>query len=113
MTTELVRDSDGTEYWIAEYRELLGCKTDGMTEAEAVENLQGLFDEYIQARIDEKLEIQEPEPRSALEQEVFWVRSPRPIQFPGLSGVNAEGTDETAAKVEPETRSAIYDDIAA
>ena len=55
-----MRDSDGSNYWTAEYLELRGCKTDGVTEAEAVTNLQELFDEYISARIDDNIEIPEP-----------------------------------------------------
>jgi predicted RNase H-like HicB family nuclease len=47
-------------YWIAEYVELRGCKTDGETEAGAVANLHELFDDFIQTLIDEKVEIPEP-----------------------------------------------------
>jgi predicted RNase H-like HicB family nuclease len=54
------RDTDGTIYWRAEYRELRGCSTEGNSEAEAIWNLQQLFDEYMQMRIDEGGDIPEP-----------------------------------------------------
>jgi len=57
---EPVCDSDGSKYWTAEYIELRGCKTEGETEAEAVANLQELFDEYILAKIESNAEIPIP-----------------------------------------------------
>jgi predicted RNase H-like HicB family nuclease len=60
LRTELVREPDGSEYWTAEYLELRGCKTDGSEEAEAVANVQELFDEYITARLESGTEIPEP-----------------------------------------------------
>jgi predicted RNase H-like HicB family nuclease len=100
MRTEFSRDSDGTEYWIAEYGELRGCKTDGATEGEAVVNLHQLFDEYVEARIEENLDIPEPAPLPALEQGVLWIAAPRTIQFPGLPALNVQATDKTAAETE-------------
>jgi len=54
--------ADG-KYWLAEYAELRGCKTDGETEAAAVANLQELFDDFISTLIEEKAEIPEPQRR--------------------------------------------------
>lgn len=57
-----VRDSDGSQYWLAEYIELPGCKTEGETEGDSIANLQELFDEYISARIESSFDIPEPLP---------------------------------------------------
>ena len=54
-------DSDGTYYWIAEYPDLRGCKTEGVTRAAAVANVQQLFDEYIAARLEVTENIPEPQ----------------------------------------------------
>ncbi len=65
LRMELITEEDKTTYWTAEYAELRGCKTDGETEADAVANLQGLFDEYIAAHLEMKSDI--PEPAQLLE----------------------------------------------
>ena len=53
-------DSDSKKYWIASYLELPGCKIDGETEAQAVENLFSLFDDYIVTMIENGEEIPIP-----------------------------------------------------
>ncbi len=60
LRLEPLHDSDGSNYWVAEYTELRGCKTDGDNEAEAVANLNELFDEYISSAIEDGLDIPEP-----------------------------------------------------
>lgn len=58
--SEMVIDSDGSRYWTAEYVDLRGCKTDGKTQAEAIQNVQELFDEYVSDRLKLNQEIPEP-----------------------------------------------------
>lgn len=87
LHTEPVADG-----WVAEFVELRGCKTDGGTEAEAVANLQELFDEYIQTLIDEKLDIAEPELR-LVPVFPYWVVLPPKIFPPSIS--HAEDAIET------------------
>jgi predicted RNase H-like HicB family nuclease len=65
------KDSDGKKYWTAEYLELRGCKTEGETEAEAIKNLQNLFDEYIVLRIENNHAIPEPEKMSRPSNEII------------------------------------------
>ncbi len=57
---EPLQDEDGEKYWTAEFVELRGCKTEGITEAEAISNLQELFDDYIATLLERDLEIPEP-----------------------------------------------------
>ena len=71
LHTEPQKDEDGSNYWTAEYMELMGCKTDGLTESDAVNNLYELFDDYISAMIEENAEIVEPAPQIILEGE--WI----------------------------------------
>ncbi|MFQ5798867.1 MAG: type II toxin-antitoxin system HicB family antitoxin [Bacteroidota bacterium] len=54
-------DSDGTYYWVAEYPDLRGCKTEGVSKAEAIANVQQLFDEYVTARLEVDENIPEPQ----------------------------------------------------
>ncbi len=61
IRTQPEKDSDGTDYWTAEYIELRGCKTDGSSEAEAIKNVQDLFDEHITIRLSKGTLIPEPE----------------------------------------------------
>ena len=69
-----MQDSDDSNYWIAEYVELRGCKTDGLTEGEAIVNVQELFDEYILDRIENQVEIPEPKQPGIVEKEKeLWV----------------------------------------
>lgn len=56
----MVEEEDGDRYFIAEYIELRGCKEDGSTEAEAIFNLQDLFDEYITIFLKAEIPIPEP-----------------------------------------------------
>src|ERR1051325_1241266 len=60
LRTEPARDSDGTTYWLAQFEELPGCKTDGATEGDAINNLHELFDEFISSAIADRLPIKEP-----------------------------------------------------
>jgi len=62
LRTELIIEEDKKQYWVAEYSELRGCKADGATEAEAVKNLQDLFDEYITTHLEKGYDIPEPAP---------------------------------------------------
>lgn len=72
---ELRMDSNKSNYWTADYIELSGCKTDGMTDVEAVANLAELFDEYVSALIEEGLEI--PEPKfTPIEAKSLWINYP-------------------------------------
>jgi predicted RNase H-like HicB family nuclease len=100
---EPVRDSDGTNYWTAEYLELRGCKTDGSTESEAIANLHELFDEYITIRIEENINIPEPSESPLFNSEI-WIVLPQ-NQFSPSSPLNemVEDTKET---------SGIYEEIA-
>jgi predicted RNase H-like HicB family nuclease len=50
----------GDRYWLAWIEELPGCKTDGASEAEAMQHLDDLFDEYITAKLDWGSDIPEP-----------------------------------------------------
>jgi predicted RNase H-like HicB family nuclease len=76
LRTEPVQEPDGSSYWTAEYVELRGCKTDGTTEAEAVANVQELFDEYILARLESQTEIPEPAKLPAIIEEL-WIVVPK------------------------------------
>ena len=58
--SEIIQEPDGSRYWIAEYVDLRGCKTEGKTQAEAIHNVQELFDEYISERLKLGHEIPEP-----------------------------------------------------
>jgi predicted RNase H-like HicB family nuclease len=60
LHVELVSDPDDGVYWIAEYVELRGCKTDGSTEAEAINNLYELFDEYVLTKLENGIQMPEP-----------------------------------------------------
>jgi predicted RNase H-like HicB family nuclease len=96
LYVEPMRDSDGSDYWVAEYRELRGCKTDGATEAEAIANVQDLFDEYISMRIETGLEIPEPTQLPFVVRELPIVLSPqKPVSSLPL---DAGDTHETRAK---------------
>lgn len=63
MRIERIHEADGSAYWLAEYLELRGCKTEGDDEVEAVANAQELFDEYISMRLEEESPIPEPPAR--------------------------------------------------
>jgi predicted RNase H-like HicB family nuclease len=80
--------------WVAEFVELRGCKTDGGNEAEAVVNLQTLFDDYIQTLIDERIDIPEPE-QKLVPVFPFWVVFPPEVLSSSTS--HAEDADETEA----------------
>jgi len=105
-----MHDSDGSDYWVAEYLELRGCKTDGQSEADAVANLQELFDEYISARMEVSIESI-PEPA-----EVPMVET-NPISFTVEYGQAPLGdtdlSDDTRPEMQPQTISKAYEDIAA
>lgn len=62
LKLDLVKESDNSTYWTAEYTELRGCKADGDIEAEAVANLQELFDDFILAQLEADANIPEPAP---------------------------------------------------
>ncbi len=49
---EGIHEDDGSFYWVAWIHELLGCKTDGATYAEAMLNLDTAFDDYIEAMLE-------------------------------------------------------------
>ena len=70
IRVEPMTDNDGNQYWIADIPDLRGCKTDGITRAEAIVNLHELFDEYIEARLEVDSDIPEP------------IRSPEPVAEP-------------------------------
>jgi predicted RNase H-like HicB family nuclease len=112
LHTEPVRESDGSSYWTAEYIELLGCKTDGDTEAEAIANVQELFDEYISAHLESAMEIPEPTPLPAAAEELWIIIRRR--QVPTDESVSdAESTQQTRGETKHETLSPSYEEIAA
>lgn len=107
LRTEPVRDSNGENYWTAEYLELRGCKTDGKTEAEAVANVQELFDDYISMRIESGAEIPEPAQAPVAAREI-WIVVPRELLFPVLPLANIADTQGTKEEVRSEIRSLAY-----
>jgi len=111
LFAEPVVDSDGDRYWMAEYVELPGCKTDGKTEAEAIISLHELFDDYVSIRIEEKYEIPEPVllPSQPIEEIVIFKKS-TPEQ---VSSSDTEGTQQTQGETKPENVAKTYEEIAA
>lgn len=76
IITQPVSD-EGDTYWIAEYPDLRGCKTEGETEIEAITNVQELFDEYIEARLEVDDDI--PVPSQIKEEpKIIWLIQPEP-----------------------------------
>ena len=110
LQTEPLRDSDGSTYWVAEYLELRGCKTDGKSEAEAVANLQELFDEYILARTEVSIE-NIPEP-AALEMVTTNPLSIN-VEYVQTPSGDIELTDDTRVEIQPQPVSKTYEEIAA
>lgn len=94
IKTEPVTDSDGTHYWLAEISELRGCKTEGETETEAITNLQGLFDEYVETMLEANIDLSEPDPLPKITGEIMW----KDISLPAMQTTNLpkEQTKETA-----------------
>jgi predicted RNase H-like HicB family nuclease len=103
MYLALCRDSDGKEYWTAEYTELRGCKTDGSTDVEAVANLHELFDEYIETLIEEGIEIPEPI-LTPIEAKIIWISLP-------TARVSSD-TEETKGVIQFQEKLADYKEIA-
>ena len=93
LHTELVRESDGSEYWTAEYLELRGCKTDGDEEAEAVVRVQELFDEYITARLESGNEIPEPAQPADVVREAWIIIPQARWTMPDSSPINLDTKD--------------------
>ena len=54
------QDSDGTRYWLAEYTEIVGCKAEGNSRLEAVNNVKDLFEDMIEVLLEENHQIPEP-----------------------------------------------------
>jgi len=109
LQTEPMRDSDGSTYWVAEYLELRGCKTDGESEAEAVANLQELFDEYILARIEVNLEnIPEPEALEMVTTNPLSIN----VEYVQTPSGDTELTDDTRVEIQPQPVSKTYEEIA-
>jgi predicted RNase H-like HicB family nuclease len=94
---EPMRDSDGSNYWTAEYIELRGCKTEGTTEADAVANLQELFDDYILAKIESNAEIPVPLPTTLANEEITLIVQRR--KFPLPTSAVAEDSKETTTDI--------------
>ncbi len=109
LRTDLVKDSDGSEYWTAEYLELRGCKTDGTSEAEAVANVQELFDEYITARMERGNEIPGPTPSPVVVRDAWIVTPYERWSFADSSKINAD-TKDTGGGVK--TISALENELA-
>lgn len=112
LRTEPLRDLDDSNYWTAEYLELRGCKTDGNSEAEAVANLQELFDEYILTRIESGNEIPEPV-RSPVAVEELWIVIQRKRLSSQLLSSNIGDTQQTSGEMKPETAFHNFEEIAA
>lgn len=110
LHTEPASDSSGENYWTAEYIELHGCKTDGDTEAEAVANVQELFDEYISVHLENNMEIPEPT-RLPLAVEELWIIVQR-RQLPAQQlPPDIEDTQQTRGETKHETVSPTYEEI--
>jgi len=95
LFAEPMLDTNGSSYWVAEYKELRGCKTEGVTEAEAIANLQELFDEYIESRLEVGAEIPEPEHSPLIVHELSIVVRRRPSSDVAIPESN--DTEETRA----------------
>lgn len=91
LYTQPMRDSDGTRYWVAEYFELRGCKTEGSTEAEAIANVQELFDEYITLRLNNNIEIPEPASLPSYVEEVIIQEPQKTIPQRSTVSIATEG----------------------
>jgi len=112
LRVEPIDESDGSHYWTAEYIELVGCKTDGLTESEAVVNLQELFDDYIAARIETDMAIPEPVSMPLIKSEI-WMLVPRSdFQVTSTLPGAVEDTQETKREVPLEPVSANYRQMA-
>lgn len=109
LHTELVRESDGSEYWTAEYLELRGCKTDGSEEAEAVAKVQELFDEYIVARLESGTEIPEPAQPLIVVREAWLIVPQAKWSLPDSSKINLDTKDTGGDK---KTISALENELA-
>lgn len=70
IISEFIEDEEDGNYWTAKYDLLNGCKTDGNTKGEAIQNVRELFEEYIIARLEVGQDIPEPE----------FIRLPTPVQ---------------------------------
>ncbi len=115
MYVEPMTDSDSSCYWVAEYRELRGCKTDGETESVAISNLQNLFDEYIEARIEAGVGIPEPEQSPCTVREV-WIIVPEQKQVSHVQTAidyDVQESRETRIGIQSETNSVDYNDLVA
>jgi predicted RNase H-like HicB family nuclease len=100
LYVEPIKDSDGSRYWIAEYLELRGCKTDGNTDVEAIANLQALFDEYITGLIEDNIDIAEPEKFPAPEiEEITIIKRGTVLQAVPPDAVTTEETKDTFSPV--------------
>ena len=60
-------DEDGTFYWIAWIEEMPDCEAEGDTQGEALCNLNGIFDDYIEAMIEFEEIIPLPQKYKSLE----------------------------------------------
>ncbi len=105
LRTELVDDPQDGRYWIAEYPELPGCKTEGNTEAEAVANLHDLFDQYIETMLKNNSEIPLPTPLPKQVREVAEV-----VVYMKEKGMR--DSTPTGVALKAETNSVEYKDIA-
>lgn len=100
LRMDFVTDSDKSSYWTAEYAELRGCKAEGNTEAEAVANLQELFDDYILAQMKMNVEIPEPAPLADVVTEVWTSYSRKQRIRRTLFSKEIENTQNTKTEVE-------------
>lgn len=105
LRVEPLSDSDGSKYWIAEYIELRGCKTDGLTEGEAISNLHELFDEYIVTQIERNIEIPEPA-RIQVTVNEAWIILPKKKVPSAANSKTAEDTQDTSVLVQHKVVSA-------
>jgi predicted RNase H-like HicB family nuclease len=112
LRTEPIDDPEDGYYWLSEYIELQGCKTEGNTEAEAVANLYELFDEYISTMIKNNSEIPLPIPlpkRVTEVREVVFFLQERGLIEPGQKEMR--DSRPTGTETKPETKSVTYEEI--
>ena len=58
---EGIHEDEGPPYWVVWIEELSGCKTDGATYADAMVNLDAVFDDYIEAMLEFESDIPVPQ----------------------------------------------------
>ncbi len=98
--TEKVEDEREGVFWLAWIEELPGCKTDGRTQLEAVNNLHLTFDDYIEAMIEFESPIPEPEQIVVNEEDLVLYLAPAiPLDLDELSDSGTRTTKQAVEKL--------------